>query len=80
MTKPNEHYHRIETADMIGTTPAQDAMYYLTRADGMLVRLNELTRIKSEWNVEEIRRTLQTAQAFLSALRNALDPDRIDVT
>lgn len=77
MVAPNQHYHRIETADM-----QQDVMYYLTRLDGQLVRLNEMLKTmqnNQHGGVDNLIQIVHSAQAFALSLRNALSPDRFDV-
>ncbi len=52
-----------------------DVMYYLTRLEGQLVRLNELKGGCSN----EVIRTVDSARAFAQSLRDALSGNRIDV-
>jgi len=70
---PNKHYQRIETYD-----ERQDTMYYLTRLEGQLLRLNELVK-NAQVPKEQILHTIDTARAFAQSLRNSLDPNKIDV-
>lgn len=76
MPAANEHYHRIETADM-----KQDVDYYLARLEGQLARIEFLTEpSQSPFAIyDELRSTLTSAKNFLASLRLALDTRRIDV-
>lgn len=55
-----------------------DVMYYLTRAEGQLVRLNELLQVLNR--ADEMKHIVKSVQSFLSLLRTALDKNRFDVT
>lgn len=60
-----------------------DVMYYLTRLEGQLVRLNTVLSSDSYLSpgqaVVQSRDIVHAAQAFAQSLRNALSGNRIDV-
>lgn len=58
----------------------EDAMYYLTRAEGQLERLNELSNIIVHPGMKDVKKIIDTTKAFLASLRNSLDKNRFDVT
>lgn len=80
------HSHRIDTADLPVVRQALDVEYNLARAEGQLVRAEQIMRtINSEGDDSgvgnlEMTQTLTNAKRFLTALRLALSPNRADVT
>jgi hypothetical protein len=82
MVDPAKHYHRIETADLLpnsetGISVHQDSLYYLTRLEGQLVRLEALNQMVDKYS--EIQSTIKAARAFAQSLRDSLSPGRVDV-
>jgi len=64
---------------LAGQPTLADQMYYLTRVEGQLARVDAILAQAPFPNQTVLHSINEAAKAFLQSLRNALDPRRIDV-
>lgn len=70
----HEGYHRVEVPT---TIVEQDAQYYMARIEGQLARMEEVA--VNKYPHSSMLEIVQNTKGFLSSLRSALSPHRIDV-
>ncbi len=58
----------------LADTAQDDAMYYLTRLEGQLVRLGTYTATADQFQRSEVMKIVDAAKAFAQSLRDVLDP------